>query len=162
MDIDLYIRELRHTLTVVECNHDIWRAYKIKETRSLYVDTMNSYDLFFSTSIHAHFVSLLVGLYRLYENRDDTYNIPFLLKKLKAESLFSDDKLELLDGIYKEEAKPLWIKVCILRNKAFGHRSVAYTVEEVFSEAEVTRDELRKLVDVTKKLLNTLVLVKIF
>ena len=78
------------------------------------------------------------------------------MKILKAEARLPCATLELLEKIYKDEAKPLWIKVNILRNKAFGHRSVARTVEEVFSEAGVTPDELRGLVETSKKLLNKL------
>lgn len=155
-DIDAYISELRHTTTVAELNYDIWWVYKDKETRPIYTETMNRYGMFFQTSIHAHFVALLVVLYRLYETRNDTFNIPSLLKILKTEKRLSDAKLLLLDGMYKNEAKPLWLKVNILRNKAFGHRSVAHTVEEVFQEAGVTPNELSDLVGVTKKLLNEL------
>lgn len=155
-DIDRYISELCHTTTVAGLNYEIWWAYKSKDTRPAYVDTINRYGLFFQTSLHAHFVALLVELYRLYETRDDTFNIPSLLRTLKTESLLPRTKLKLLEGIYKDESKPLWIKVNILRNKAFGHRSVAHTVEEVFNEAGVTPNDLRDLVETTKKLLNEL------
>ena len=156
MDIDRYISELRHTTTVAGLNYEIWWAYTSTDTRPVYVDVMNRYALFFQTSIHAHFVALLVTLYRLYETRDDTFNIPTLLKILKAESRLEVATLEQLEVIYKDEANPLWIKVSILRNKAFGHRSVAHTTEEVFREAAVTPNELCNLMEVTKKLLNEL------
>ena len=155
-NIDNYISELCHTTIVAWLNYEIWWVYKSKDTRPVYVDVMNKYPLFFQTSIHAHFVALVVALYRLYETRDDTFNIPSLLKTLRNESRLPEATLDLLEGIYKNEAKPLWIKVNILRNKAFGHRSVAHTVEEVFEEAKVTPNELRDLVEVTKKLLNKL------
>ena len=155
-DVDRYISELRHTITVAGLNYDIWWVYKSKDTRPLYVEAMNRYRLFFQTSIHAHFVALLVALYRLYETRDDTFNIPSLLTILRVEAQLPGETLDLLEGIYENEGKPLWIKVNILRNKAFGHRSVAHTVEQVFEEAEVTPNELRDLVEVTKKLLNEL------
>jgi hypothetical protein len=155
-DIERYISELRHTITAAGLNYEIWWVYKSKDTRPIYVDTMNRYNLFFQTSIHAHFVALLVELYRLYETRDDTFNIPSLLKILKDQKRLPNPMLELLEGLYKDAAKPLWIKINILRNKAFGHRSVAHTVEEVFKEAGVTPNELRDLVEVTKKLLNEL------
>lgn len=155
LDIGSYISELRHTVTVAGLNHDIWWVYKSKNTRPAYIETMNRYSLFFQTSIHAHFVALLVALYRLYETRDDTFNIPSLLKILKEQRALAEATLQLLDGVYKE-AKPLWIKVSILRNKAFGHGSVAQTVEQVFNEAGVTPDELRDLVEMTQRLLNEL------
>jgi hypothetical protein len=156
-DIDDYISELRHTITVAALNYEIWWVYKSKDTRPVYVDVMNRYGLFFQTSIHAHFVALLVGLYRLYETRDDTFNIPSLLKMLRAEKKLPSAMLKQLENIYKKQAKPLWIKVNILRNKAFGHRSnKAHSVEEVFQEAGVTPNELRDLVEITKKFLNKL------
>lgn len=155
-DIDRYIAELRHTTSVAGLNYEIWWVYKSKNTRPAYVDAMNRYTLFFQTSIHAHFVALLVELFRLYEKRRDTFNIPSLLRILKKEARLPPDKLGQLEGIYTGEAKPLWVKVNILRNKAFGHRSVAHTIEEVFREAGITPNDLRDLVEVTKRLLNEL------
>ncbi len=99
---------------------------------------------------------MLVALYRLYESRNDTFNIPYLLKILREESVLSEATIDLLENTYENEAKPLWIKVSILRNKAFGHRSITYTIEEVFEEAKVTPNELRKLLDITHRLLNNL------
>ena len=155
-DIDQYISELRHTITVAGLNYEIWWVYKSTDVRPRYVNVMNRYGLFFQTSIHAHFVALLIELYRLYETRNDTFNIPSLLKILKAEAKIPATTMELLERIYNDEAKPLWIKVNILRNKAFVHRSKAHSVEEVFREAGVAPNDLRDLVGVTKKLLNEL------
>lgn len=153
--IEKYIEELRHTATTAQLNYEIWWAYKNKENRPKYINTMNKYSLFFQTSIHAHFVALLIALYSLYEVRNDTYNIPTLLRRLRNEGAIPVEALDELDKLYAA-AKPLWIKVNILRNKAFGHRSVAHTPKEVFAEAKVTPNELRELVDTTKKLLNQL------
>jgi hypothetical protein len=155
-DIDRYISEIRHTITVAGLNYEIWWVYRSKDTRPEYVEVMNRYGLFFQTSIHAHFVALLVELYRLYETRADTFNVPSLLKILRAEARLPSETMEALEDIYKNEAKPLWTKVNILRNKAFGHRSVSHTIEEVFQKAGVTPNELRDLVEATKKLLNKL------
>lgn len=156
MDFDSYITELRHTATTASLNYEIWWIYKSEATRPLYVKTMNRYGLFFQTSLRAHFVALLVELYRLYETRKDSYNIPSLLKALKTEARLPNTTLVSLVDMYNLEAKPLWLKVHQLRNRIFGHRSIAHTVDEVFREAEVTPNELRDLVEATKKLLNTL------
>jgi len=152
-EVERYVEELRHTVTVAWLNYEIWWVYKSSDTRPEFVDTMNKYNLFFQTSIHAHFVALLVALYRLYETRDDTYNIPTFLKLLKETNAVSPKALEQLGELYAQ-AKPLWVRVNILRNKAFGHRSKAHTVADVFDEAGVTPNDLRDLAEVTKKLLN--------
>ncbi|MEH6503976.1 MAG: hypothetical protein V7682_08765 [Cycloclasticus sp.] len=155
-DIDLYIKELRRTITVAGLNYEIWWVYKGQDTRPMYVKTINKYGLFFETSLHAHFVALIVELYRLYEIRNDTFNIPKLLKILKAEGLLPEATLKLLDVIYKNEARPLWLKVNTLRNNVFAHRSIAHTPEKAFQKADVAPAELRDLMEVTKKLLNEL------
>jgi len=108
----------------------------------------------FSTAIHAHFVATLVALYCLYETRKDTYNIPQLLRRSKTESKFTPEEIAEFEILYAR-AKPLWAKVCVLRNKAFGHRSISLTVEEAFAEANVTPNEFSELIEVTKQLLNT-------
>jgi hypothetical protein len=155
MDFDAYISELREAISAAALNHQIWWVYKSKETRPRFIDAMNRYPLFFQTSIHAHFVALLVALYRLYETRSDTVNIPTLLKQLRISKKLPDEVLDDLDEIYKE-AKPLWLKVNLLRNNVFGHRTRAHTAEEIFKQAGISPNELRDLVKVTKKLLNRL------
>jgi len=154
-DIDGYIDELRHTLMVAALNYDIWWVYKSKDTRPGYDKTMRRYWPFFKTSIHAHFVALLVALYGLYETRPDTFNIPSLLCKLRKEKVLSDVTLQSLDQICNE-AKPLWKKVCILRNNAFAHRSFKQTIQAVFKKADATPRQLRDLLEVSKRLLNEL------
>jgi hypothetical protein len=155
--VEQYISDLRQTINAAQLNFDIWWTYKSSETRPLYIDVLNRYPQFFQTSIHAHFVALLIALYRLYEKRDDTFNIPSLLRRLRDEGVIAIEKLDELEAMYIA-LKPRWIKVSILRSKAFGHRSNAHTVEEVFEEAAVTPNELRDLVTMTKDLLNTLTL----
>ena len=154
-DIERYIEELRHTAITAGFNYDIWWVYKGSDTRPKYTETMNRYNLFFQTSLHAHLIALLVELYRLYETRSDTFNIPSLLRLLKIMNAVPPAELKSLNERYAA-VKPLWVKVNILRNKAFGHRSSAHTVEEVFNEAGVTPNELRQLVEAAKAILNTI------
>ncbi len=154
-DIDTCIEELRHTVQIARYNYEIWWVYKSKDTRPQYLRVMNKYTPFFQTSIHSHFVATLVALYRLYEKRADTYNIPYLLRILRDAKRLNEAKLNKLDQMYKR-AKPLWIKVSVLRNKAFGHRSTAHTVAQVFEEAAVSPDEFRDLIKATEQLLSEL------
>ncbi len=153
-EIEQYVDELRHTVNTAWLNYEIWWVFKSADTRPEFVDTMNNYKLFFTTSIHAHFVALMVALYRLYETRSDTYNIPTFLRLLKEKDAVPGETLKALNELY-EKAKPLWVKVNILRNKAFGHRSKAHSVSDVFDEAGVTPNELRDLAEMTRTLLNT-------
>jgi len=154
-NLDPHIAALRHSASVASLNYDIWWAYKSKEHRPIYVATMNRYPGFFETSIYAHFVALLVALYPMYETRRDTFNIPRLLKVLDKEGHVPDKVLAKANAIHAE-AKPLWVRVGVLRNNAFGHRSDSKTVKEAFKEAGITPDQLKKLIELTKRLLNTI------
>jgi hypothetical protein len=153
--VDQYVSELRQTVIVASLNFDVWWVFKSRDTRPLYADAMNRYLQFFTTSIHAHFVALLMALYRLYETRRDTFNIPSLLKIIRDPNVFPASVFEEVDKIYAR-ARPLWVKVSVLRNEAFGHRILDLSVEDVFGKANVTRDELKELIDLTKQLMNTL------
>jgi hypothetical protein len=149
-----HIAALRHGVSNACLNYDIWWVYKSKKYRPIYVGMMNRYLEFFSTSLHAHFVALLVALYPLYETRRDTFNIPRLLKLLAKEDAISAHALDNVTQLY-DEAKPLWLKVSILRNEAFGHRSDSLTIDQIFNKADMAPNELKKLIDLTKKLLNS-------
>jgi len=134
-------------------SYDVWRVYTNPPERKEYRATMNRYALFFAISIHAHFVAMLVALYRVYETRDDTYNIPTLLRHVRREKILPESVIDKLDEKYKT-VKPLWVKVGILRNEAFAHKTVEANSDEIFKKANVTPDQVRELIKATKDLLN--------
>jgi len=152
-EIQKYIDDLRHTIMVAGLNYEVWWTYKERESRKKYVDTMNHYTMFFQVSIHAHFVAMLVALYRLYETRRDTVNIPDFIRILEKNACIPQVALNRIRQLY-QDAHRLWVKVSILRNEAFGHRSNKYSVSEVFQKAGVKPNELKDLIERTKKLLN--------
>jgi hypothetical protein len=114
---------------------------------------MRRCELFFGTGINAHFVALVIYLYRFYEKKGDTYNVYRLLEQIRYSGDLSAEAMDALDGIVGR-AEPLWKKVNVLRNRVFGHRSKAHTIEELFREAKITPDELKALLDMSKKILN--------
>ena len=61
---------------------------------------MKNYKMFFQTSIHAHFVALIVALYRLYENNKNTINIPQLLKLTEKHHPFPQREETEIKEIY--------------------------------------------------------------
>jgi HEPN superfamily AbiU2-like protein len=149
-----HLSELQHRVIVAWRNYEVWWIYKGKHTRPKFIEAMNQYSLFFETSIHAHFVALLMALYQMYETRSDTFNISSLLRLLKSNETFDVATLAKLETMH-DAAKPVWVKVNILRNNAFGHRSVHYTTEQAFKEAGLTANDLRSLIEHTRDLLNT-------
>jgi hypothetical protein len=154
-DLAPHVDALRHCTNVARRNYDIWWVYKSKEYHPIYVDTMNRYLGFFDTLLHAHFLAVLVTLYPIYEKRRDTFNIPRLLKLIDKERQIPANLVEKANALYAE-AKPLWVRVGVLRNNAFGHRSDTKMIEEIFKEAGITPNQLSKLIELTKRLLNTI------
>lgn len=148
-----YVTELRHTVQVAALNFDVWWAYRQRRDRARFVDVLNTYPLFFQTSIHAHFVALVVALYRVYETRPDTFNLPGLMRRLEDGGAVPARTLTPIRRRVSN-ARKLWVKVSILRNKAFAHRANAYSVADVFRRAQVKPDDLRSLLRRTQRILN--------
>lgn len=152
-EIHRNVQELQNALTVAGLNYGIWWVYKEKESRKRFVDILNTYPLFFQTSLHAHFVAMIVSLYRLYETRKNTINMHQLIKLLKNQDSIPNQEIERIESEIKQ-IKPLWVKVSVLRNKIFGHRSNALDYNEVLKEADVTPNQFKKLIDESKRILN--------
>jgi len=153
--INQYIKELQNAITVAGLNYEIWWVYKEKDSRKRFVDTLNAYPLFFQTSLHAHFVAMIIALYKLFETRKDSVNVPQLVKIIKDQGSVSEIDIQKIE-VEIAQIKSLWVKVSILRNKLFGHKSNALDNEEIWKEAKVTPNEFRKLIDESKKILNQL------
>lgn len=148
-----YVEELRHTIQVAAMNFDVWWAYKQRRQRARFVDVLNTYPLFFQTSIHAHFVALVLALYRTYETRSDTFNVSELMRRLENDRTIPPKTLAPIRRRVSG-AKKLWVKVSVLRNKAFAHRASASSVGDVFRQAQVKPNDLRRLLRRTQRLLN--------
>jgi hypothetical protein len=153
--LERFVEVLRHTMVTAGLNYEIWWVYKDKTSRSRFAKTMNRYTPFFQAGIHAHFVAYLVAIHRLHEKRRDTVNISRFIDALEAAGSV---KPQVITAARKgiTEAKPLWIKAGILRNEAFAHRAETQNISEVFRKAAVKPDELVRLNQLTKEILNGL------
>lgn len=147
------VQELQRTITVSRLNYEIWRIYQEKENRAI----LEIYSLFFKTSLHAHFVAMIVSLYRLYETRKDTVNLPQLIKLLKIKGSIPNPEFKRIESEIKK-IKPLWIKVSVLRNYMFAHRSNALDYDKIFKKAKVKPCQLKQLIDESKRILNEITL----
>ncbi len=151
--VDFYIQELRNMILSAYFNYDIWWVYKEKNERERYIDILNRYQFFFRTSIHAHFVSLVVALYMLLECREDTVNIPNLVKILEENAKLQNNSLVRIEEEIGR-VKPLWTKIAILRSNIFAHRKNEDSAEELFAIAKITPDEIKELVESLGNILN--------
>lgn len=153
--IESHIKNLWDTVITAEHNHEIWWIYKSNDTRPIFIETMNKYLLFFKSSIHAHFVAMIIALYRLYETRSDTINIPRLLQLLEQHHPLSNDSVNCINKLIAQ-AKPIWIKVGIIRSAVFAHLTNERNVEESFGKADIKYGQFRELIELSKKITNAI------
>jgi hypothetical protein len=154
-EINSNIAEFQHAIVVAELNYDIWWIYKEKDNRTRYINVMNKYPLYFQTSLHAHFVAMIMPLYRLYETRKDTMNVPQLIRLFKKHSVLTNDKIKKIETDINS-IRPLWRKVHTLRNNMFGHRSNTLSDDDIWTTANVTPNQFKKLIDDSKALVNNI------
>lgn len=122
---------------------DIWWVYDGKPSREKHLETMNRFSEFYRFEPHAHFVAMVMYLSQLFESRDETLNLPSLLKNARSVGVLksaSEQGFLILDSV-----KPLVSKVMILRSNLFAHRNAKLSYKEVFDKAKVTQDQLREL-----------------
>lgn len=147
------MKELQDAAIAAGLNYEIWWVLRGQEARPKYVDVMNKYLGYFHVAIAAHFAAMLLALYRLYEKRRGTHNIPSFIDRVEKVGALSKADADVARAKYAA-IKPLWVKVSILRNNAYGHRTDEMTVEQVFQLAGITPFEFRDLIEKTKELLN--------
>jgi len=152
-EIEKNVRELQHAIVVAKLNYEIWWVYKEKNSRKRFVDILNDYPLYFQTSLHAHFVAMIISLYRLYETRKDTMNLPQLVRLLRKHNTLSIQEIKSMESDIKS-MRPLWQKVSILRNNMFAHRSNKLDDDDVWKKASVTPNQFKKLIDDSEGILN--------
>ncbi len=152
-EIQKHVGELQHVIVVAKLNYEIWWIYKEKNSRMRFVDILNNYPLYFQTSLHAHFVAMIISLYRLYETRKDTINLLQLVRLLRKHSTLSIQEIKGMESDIKG-MRPLWQKVSILRNNMFAHRSNKLDDDAVWKKANVTPNQIKKLIDDSESILN--------
>ena len=96
------IMELRNTLVVASLNYEIWWFYKEKDNRKKFIDTLRIYKPFFEISLHAHFVAMIIAIYKLFETRSDTVNMHQLIGLLKEEGVIPQRKIQKIESKIKE------------------------------------------------------------
>lgn len=143
--------ELAQTANRADLHYTIWWIYK--HERLAYAEVMNEFLGFFRASLGAHFVAMLVELYKLLESRSDTVSLKSLLEEAERSSELDS---ETLDGLRKKVAglEPMRRKVALLRHKLFAHRDSQLSYDSVLASANVTPDEFIDLIDRAFDILN--------
>ena len=134
---------------------DIWWAYEGEDEHLKFLPTMNRYSEFFRFDIHAHLTALIIASYQLYEVKRTTHNLGVLVKRASSEPGILPSYVQAASNLLRE-AEPLAARVRILRNNAFGHRSLALGYNDAFEKAAITPFQLRDLTKTALDIVNQL------
>jgi AbiU2 len=143
LPFDERLKEGGQLLMLARIFYDVWWFYEGAHTRPKINDTLNAYSEFFRFDMHAHFVSMVVHLASLFENRSDTVNLGALIDEAEkfgvpeAAIAMTRARMSAIGGISR--------KLTILRSNLFGHRSASLAYQEVFMKAKITADEIKEL-----------------
>lgn len=141
------LRSASITLVVAAASYDIWWTYRGAATRDL--EAMNELPTFFRYDEEAHFRNVIVSLYALYDSHKGTLTIKSLIHEL-------DEPV----------ARPIWReyrkvqdevqKVAYLRHNVIAHRNPNQSYDDLFKEAGLRPDDLKRLIDDSLALLSSM------
>ena len=138
------LRSAGTTLTVASASYDIWCRYMNHETRDL--DAMNVFPTFFRYDQEAHFRTMIVSLYTLYDTHRGTLTINSLIHELEPDAA---KPVRRRYGAVHDAVR----KVRRLRHEAIAHRNAALSYDAAFKAAQLTPNDLARLIQDSHELL---------
>jgi DNA-directed RNA polymerase subunit F len=149
--------ELAQTANRADLHYTIWWIYR--HEGPTYKKVMNEFLGFFRASLGAHFVAMVLELYKLLDSRTDSVSLKSLLEEAGK---FSELDAETIDTLKEKVATlgPMREKVALLRHKLFAHRDRELSYDSVLASAAVKPDDFRDLIDRAFDILNEVFVVR--
>jgi AbiU2 len=133
---------------------DIWFEIQNGSKRDTYEPVVEAYPVFFETAVIAHLIAISTLTYSLLETRNDTHNLPGLMRALRRTGK-NEAQLSAIEAKL-ETIRPTWAKVSRIRNEVFGHRSRARFPVQVFEELQLRPEEIGQFIQDIKVLVSDL------
>jgi hypothetical protein len=148
------VHELMQAVHSADVSFEIWRLLTFKNTSvesSPHVRAFGTYSHFFIPSVHAHWIAVVMAIYRLFDSDATAVSLrsssDLRLRLTAAQRQTFKHKLGSIGNVAD--------RVAALRNHLFGHRG-DISAQAAFDEARLKRDEIRKLIDVSRELVGML------
>lgn len=132
---------------------DIFEFFEDVETGPRINDALNDYPWFFRLHHHVNRFAFVVEIAGLFKRKSGTVNLPHLLDECRSR-LKDADWLAISAKL--DEWRPIAEKAEFIRSKALAHRSADLDYNDAFKEANVTRNQLRGLSDLSLEVANRL------
>lgn len=152
-DIERHIQEVKETLVSAYDNWSIWWLYKNKEPK--YVDVMNQYLGFFTCSISAQFVGMLMAISCLIDEKN--ISLISLVKRTESEGILKEKSIKEIDQILIR-IRPIIKGILIIRSNVFAHISEKIDTDSAFKLASLVYDDIKNLIEDLGKILNIILL----
>lgn len=148
------IEEIRRVIADALLQSSAFLTYYDADVLDHLAISRRRYPTFMRASEDAHLGHAVVLLYSLQETRHDTANFSQLRRLIESEASAPVPPNPKLEDILAK-AKPLWVKVGIVRNQVFGHRSAERSRDECFEIAKITPNNLADLARLYEDAINT-------
>jgi len=152
---DRLISELKDIFSIIEDSHfsyEIWWILVSEEGRKKHFRQMLHYKEFFQPTAYAHIISFVINLYKLFETRKDVLSLKKITKDAERLGFFDATQIKR----ESEEVKGIWIKIGILRNKLFAHKNYHLTIEDIYREARINPNQIKRLIELSLIIFNAL------
>lgn len=129
----------------------LWRVTAGVEGRERHLGVLEDHWEHLRFLQHGQLATAVVELHSLLDANEATINLPHLVAALEREK----GSLPLLTGALASVRDP-FVKVRLLRNAVFAHRTRKNSYNDVFTRAAITPDQLQELVVTCIKIANEL------
>ncbi len=130
--------------------YQIWWLFINKEERSEYGSTMNHYAHFFSLSIRAFFIDMLMALCKIYD-KSHGRNLGKFIESAKKAGFIKPRLAKKAESLILKVA-PTVSKLHILRNNYYAH--IQLDVETVYKMVGIKPNNFRDIIKLTISLLD--------
>lgn len=136
------LQDLLISATGAKAHYDVWWA-QVSEAKPKYSRTMNEHSDFFRASQDAHFVATFTYFAHLFDNHVDSSSIGKYLKLISSKTEPVDfARLEDDFNLLHLRAKPL----LRIRHKRIAHIDAKLSESDVFSEINITWNEVKQVI----------------
>ncbi len=139
-------------LLAAEAHWQGWWFYMGDRTRQQFVPAFRRANLYVQLVTNAHFTATVIALGKLHDDDPDAIGFATLARAARAANVQVDTKAVRQE---RREAARLWTKLRPIRNKVVAHLSAVSEFDDVFAEANITYNQVGRLVELTGTLLNS-------
>ena len=155
MGIDKLIVALRNVVIGAKVHGEIWRTLAARQNRKRFKKGFKSHESFLAYAVRANFLTTICLLYILGETKKGRAGIPLLLQELRKLKLLSPQLIKRFEQRYSRFIKPIWMKVCTLRNNVFAHFNLQSDPSFFFKQVRLTPNQIKRLTRNAENLLNS-------